>query len=135
MVVEFSERMAYVAILSNLITYLTSVLHEGLTVSVKNVNNWLGVTTVLPLVEGFLANAYVGRYWIVVASSIIYLLGLSLLTIAVSMSALKPPPCPSNSPIYGNGTSAEIRVLFLALYIISVGAGGQKLSLGSYGPN
>eukprot|EP01018_Ginkgo_biloba_P001009 Gb_27114 [translate_table: standard] len=127
--------MAYVAILSNLITYLTNVLHEGLTISVKNVNNWLGVTTVLPLVGGFLADAYVGRYWMVVASSIIYLLCLSLLTIAVSMSALKPPPCPPNSPICGNGTSAEIRVLFLALYIISFGAGGQKPSLGSYGPD
>eukprot|EP01018_Ginkgo_biloba_P001010 Gb_27115 [translate_table: standard] len=135
MAVESSERMAYFAIISNLITYLTNVLHEGLAISAKNVNNWLGVTTVLPLVGGFLADAYVGQYWMVVVTSIIYLLGLSLLIIAVSISALKPPPCPPNRPVCGNGTSAEIGVLFVALYIISVGAGGHKPSVGSYGPD
>ena len=72
--VEFSERLTYYAIASNLIIYLTTVLHEGVAASAKNVNYWSGVATVLPLVGGFIADAYCGRYWMVLISSIIYIL-------------------------------------------------------------
>lgn len=77
--IEFSERLSYYGIASNLIIYLNKVLHQELKTAAKNVNDWVGVTTVVPLVGGFLADAYVGRFWMVLISSIIYLLVCFLL--------------------------------------------------------
>lgn len=62
--------------------------------------------------------------------------GLCLLTIVVSLPSLKPPPCPSKGPLYcRNASSTEVGLLFLALYVISIGAGGHRPSLGSFGPD
>eukprot|EP01018_Ginkgo_biloba_P034666 Gb_19865 [translate_table: standard] len=131
--VEFSERLTYYGIAANLIIYLTSVLHEGVATSAKNVNNWTGVTTVMPLLGGFLADAYFGRYWMVLISSFMYLLGLILLTLSVSLSALKPPQCEKNSIVCSKATTTQIAVFFFALYLISFGTGGHKPSLQAFG--
>lgn len=72
--VEVAERMSYYGIASNLITYLTNVLHQSTATAAKNVNIWSGVTATLPFLGAFLADAYWGRYKTIVASSIVYLL-------------------------------------------------------------
>eukprot|EP00253_Pinus_taeda_P002575 PITA_02575 len=113
LVVDFSERLAYFSISTNLITYLTTVLHQGLATSAKNVSYWTGVTCVTPLVGGFIADVYCGRYWMVLISLIIYLLGLLLLTLSVSLSALKPPEhCDG---ICSKATPTQIGVFFFVL--------------------
>lgn len=128
---EFSERLAYFAIATNLIIYLTTVLHEELATSAKNVSYWVGVTCVMPLVGGFLADAYCGRYWMVLTSSILYLSGLILLTLSASLSALKPPDhCDGRC---GKATSTQTGVFYLALYLISLGTSGHKPSLQAFG--
>ncbi|XP_031486179.1 protein NRT1/ PTR FAMILY 5.6-like [Nymphaea colorata] len=137
--IEFSERLSYYGIASNLIIYLNKVLHQDLKTAAKNVNDWVGVTTVVPLVGGFLADAYVGRFWMVLISSIVYLLGLSLLTLSELVPSLKPPPCSSStsgsSAYYTCTKSLRTHKLafFLALYLISLGTGGHKPSLESFG--
>eukprot|EP00253_Pinus_taeda_P009956 PITA_09956 len=134
--VEFSERLTYYGIASNLIIYLTTVLHEETARAAKDVNNWAGVTTVMPLLGGFMADAYTGRYWMVLISSVIYLLGLILLTLSVSLSSLKPPGCPKTNVTclsMNKPTSTQRSVFFLALYLISIGTGGHKPSLQSFG--
>ncbi|GLJ42406.1 hypothetical protein SUGI_0878530 [Cryptomeria japonica] len=132
--VEFSERLTYYGVASNLIIYLTTVLHEGVATSAKNVNNWSGVTTVMPLVGGFLADAYFGRYWMVLISSVIYLLGLVLLTLSASLTALKPPQCDkANLTCNPHSTSTQVGIFFFALYLISIGTGGHKPSLQAFG--
>eukprot|EP01018_Ginkgo_biloba_P006618 Gb_10650 [translate_table: standard] len=131
--VEFSERLTYYGIASNLIIYLTTVLRQGVATSAKNVNNWSGVTTVMPLVGAFLADAYTGRYWMVLISSIIYLLGLILLTLSVSLPAFKAPQCDQPNSVCNKATSTQIAVFFLALYLISFGTGGHKPCLQAFG--
>lgn len=69
-----SERLSYFAIAVNLVIYLTRELHQDLKTAAKSVNYWAGVTTMMPLLGGFLADAYLGRFSTVVASSLIYLL-------------------------------------------------------------
>ena len=61
--------------------------------------------------------------------------GLVLLTLSVSLSALKPP---SDNQCYINAkcskaTSGQIGVFFLALYLISLGTSGHKPSLQAFG--
>lgn len=59
---EVCERVAFYAISSNLVIYLTQVLHEDISVSARNVNNWSGTTFMTPLIGAFIADAYLGRY-------------------------------------------------------------------------
>ncbi|KAK6126108.1 hypothetical protein DH2020_040222 [Rehmannia glutinosa] len=126
---EFSERLSYFGLAANLIIYLTKVLHQDLKTAAKSVNYWSGVTAMMPLIGGFLADAYLGRFSMVLASSIIYLLGLLLLTMSRIIPGLKPcstGPCPEPRKLH------EI-FFFLAMYSISIGTGGHKPALESFG--
>lgn len=76
--IEFSERLTYFGIATNLIIYLTKILHQDLKTAAKNVNYWAGVTTMMPLIGGFLADAYLGRFSAILGSSIIYLMVISI---------------------------------------------------------
>lgn len=60
--------MSYYGIASNLVIYLTKMLHEGTVTSANNVTNWVG--TVLGV---YIADAHLGRYWTSVIASAIYL--------------------------------------------------------------
>jgi solute carrier family 15 (peptide/histidine transporter), member 3/4 len=70
---ELSERLSYFGLATNLIIYLTRVLHQDLKTAARSVNYWQGVTTLAPLFGGFLADAYLGRYSAVLSSTFIYI--------------------------------------------------------------
>eukprot|EP00262_Sarcandra_glabra_P000865 TRINITY_DN10911_c0_g1_i1.p1 TRINITY_DN10911_c0_g1~~TRINITY_DN10911_c0_g1_i1.p1 ORF type:complete len:587 (+),score=54.21 TRINITY_DN10911_c0_g1_i1:81-1841(+) len=127
--IEFSERFSYFGIATNLVIYLTKILHQDLKTAAKNVNYWSGVTTIMPLVGGFIADAYLGRFSTVLVSSIIYLLGLGLLTMSEFVPSLKP--CKMDT--CHDSTRIHEVVFFLAMYLISIGTGGHKPSLESFG--
>ncbi|KAG4916203.1 hypothetical protein JHK87_053760 [Glycine soja] len=78
---------------SNLVQYLTKKLHEGTVKSSNNVTNWSGTVWIMPVAGAYIADAYLGRYWTFVTASTIYLLGTCFLTQAVSLAALRQPPC------------------------------------------
>jgi dipeptide/tripeptide permease len=73
-VIEFSERLSYFGIATSLMIYLTKVLQEEMKVAAKNANYWMSVTTLMPLLGGFLADGYLGRFSTVVVSTAVYLL-------------------------------------------------------------
>lgn len=76
--IEFSERVSFFGIATNLISYLTQVIHQDLKTAAKNVNYWAGTTTLMPLIGGFVADAYTGRFHMVVFSSLVYLMVINL---------------------------------------------------------
>uniref|UniRef100_M8BN65 Peptide transporter PTR2 n=1 Tax=Aegilops tauschii TaxID=37682 RepID=M8BN65_AEGTA len=77
--IEFSERLSYFGIATSLMIYLTKVLHQDMKVAAVNSQYWMSVTTLMPLLGGFLADAYLGRFRTVLLSTVVYLLGLVLL--------------------------------------------------------
>ncbi|KAK7305803.1 hypothetical protein VNO77_43715 [Canavalia gladiata] len=127
--IEFSERVTYFGIAGNLISYLTKVMHEDLKTAAKNVNYWTGTTTLMPLIGGFIADAYTGRFPMILFSSLVYLMGLSLLTMSQFITRLKA----CNTKICQRPRKVHEVVFFLALYCISLGTGGFKPSLESFG--
>ncbi|KAF7831011.1 protein NRT1/ PTR FAMILY 5.6-like [Senna tora] len=131
--IEFSERVSFFGIATNLITYLTQVIHQDLKTAAKNVNYWAGTTTLMPLIGGFVADAYTGRFHMVLFSSLIYLMGLSLLTMSQFIPSLKPCSNYSNTKVCNRPKKVHEVVFFLALYCISLGTGGYKPCLESFG--
>ncbi|CAI8612714.1 unnamed protein product [Vicia faba] len=128
--IEFSERLSYFGIATSLVLYLTKVMHQDLKTAARNVNYWTGVTTLMPLFGGFIADAYLGRYSTVFASSIAYLMGLVLLTLSWFLPSLKP--CDHTMTCNEPRKIHEV-VFFVAIYSISIGTGGHKPSLESFG--
>ncbi|XP_059667868.1 protein NRT1/ PTR FAMILY 5.6-like [Cornus florida] len=127
--IEFSERLSYFGLATSLIIYLTKVIHQDLKTAAKSVNYWSGVTTMMPLLGGFLADAYLGRFSTVLASSVVYLLGLIFLT----MSRLVPSLKPCDTSLCHETRKIHEVVFFLAIYSISIGTGGHKPALESFG--
>nr|GMD41784.1 protein NRT1/ PTR FAMILY 5.6-like [Ipomoea batatas] len=127
--IEFAERLSYYGIASSLIIYLTKIIHQDLKTAAKSVNYWIGVTTLMPLFGGFLADAFLGRFSTVLASSIVYLLGLLLLTMSRVIPSLKP----CEGDVCGGRGKVHETIFFVAIYLISVGTGGHKPSLESFG--
>ncbi|KAL6217589.1 hypothetical protein ACLB2K_010806 [Fragaria x ananassa] len=133
---EVFERMAYYGIASNLVVYLTTKLHEGTVTSSNNVTNWVGTVWMAPLLGAYIADAHLGRYWTFVIASAIYLVGMSLLTLAVSLHALRPPSCGSGVKLEDcdkRASSFQVGIFYCALYIIAVGTGGTKPNISTMG--
>ncbi|XP_057740623.1 protein NRT1/ PTR FAMILY 5.4-like [Arachis stenosperma] len=112
--VEFAESFAITGLRANLITYLTNELDESLSEATKNINTWNGVLLLFPLLGGFIADSYLGRFTTIILSSLICLLGMVLLTISVSLE------------------NHHEKLFFIALYIASVGDGGHRPCLQTF---
>ncbi|KAL9259366.1 NRT1/ PTR FAMILY 5.1-like protein [Drosera capensis] len=128
---EAFERMAFYGIQSNLVVYLTTELREGTVSSVTNVNNWSGAVWMTPILGAYIADAFLGRFWTFTIASAIYVVGMSLLTMAVSLKSLRPY-CTSDG-ICSKASPLQIGFFYMALYIIAVGAGGTKPNISTFG--
>ncbi|XP_022964556.1 protein NRT1/ PTR FAMILY 5.2-like isoform X1 [Cucurbita moschata] len=133
-VYEVFERMAFYGISSNLLIYLTTRLGQGTVTASNNVTNWVGAVWMTPILGAYVADAYLGRFWTFIIASIIYLSGMSLLTMAVSLPTLRPPSCDQpNSGHCQKASTLQLAVYFGALYILAVGTGGTKPNISTIG--
>ncbi|KAL7240060.1 hypothetical protein ACSBR2_005843 [Camellia fascicularis] len=128
---ECCERLAYYGIATNLVTYLTTKLHEGNVSAARNVTTWSGTCYLTPLIGAVLADAYWGRYWTIAAFSTIYFIGMCTLTLSATIPALKPAECVDS--ICPSATTSQYAVFFLGLYLIALGTGGIKPCVSSFG--
>ncbi|XP_022764833.1 protein NRT1/ PTR FAMILY 5.1-like [Durio zibethinus] len=127
---EAFERMAFYGIASNLVNYLTTQLHEDTVSSVRNVNNWSGSVWLTPILGAYIADTYLGRFWTFTVSSLIYVMGMVLLTTAVSLKSLKPS---CTNGVCNKASTLQIAFFYSSLYIIALGAGGTKPNISTFG--
>ncbi|KAF3952110.1 hypothetical protein CMV_022305 [Castanea mollissima] len=127
---EAFERMSFYGIASNLVNYLTTQLHEDTVSSVRNVNNWSGSVWMTPILGAYIADSYMGRFWTFTVSSLIYVMGMVLLTTVVSLKSLKPT-CING--VCNKASTSQISLFYLALYTIAIGAGGTKPNISTFG--
>ncbi|KAL6526621.1 hypothetical protein OROGR_015711 [Orobanche gracilis] len=133
-VYEVFERMAYYGISSNLFIYLTKKLREDTVESANNVTNWVGTIWMTPVLGAYIADAVLGRYRTFLIASAIYLSGMSLLTLSVSIHPLKPTPCSDPSGAHcAKATTLQLAVFFGALYTLALGTGGTKPNISTIG--
>ncbi|KAI9122002.1 hypothetical protein K1719_006691 [Acacia pycnantha] len=132
---EVFEKVASSGISANLVQYLTTKLHEGTVKSANNVNNWMASVWLTPLVGAYIADAHLGRYVTFLIAAFIYLMGMCLLTLSVSLPALRPPTCGEGvgQEECKTASSLQVGIFFCALYIIAVGTGGIKPTISTLG--
>ncbi|PIN23005.1 H+/oligopeptide symporter [Handroanthus impetiginosus] len=132
-VYEIFERMAYCGISANLVLYLTKKLHQGTVTASNNVTYWIGAVWMTPILGAYVADAHLGRYWTFLIACAIYFLGMCLLTLAVSVPGLRPPPCPNPNTTEPKATTLELTAFYSALYIVALGTGGTKPNISTIG--
>ncbi|XP_062167182.1 protein NRT1/ PTR FAMILY 5.2-like [Alnus glutinosa] len=133
-VYEVFERMAYYGISSNLILYLTKKLHQGTVTSSNHVTNWVGTVWITPILGAYVADAHLGRYWTFIIASVIYISGMSLLTLVVSLPSLRPPRClKTDMENCKKASTLQLAVFYGALYTLAVGTGGTKPNISTIG--
>ncbi|MBA0867810.1 hypothetical protein Goshw_004546 [Gossypium schwendimanii] len=127
---EAFERMAFYGIASNLVNYLTTQLHEDTVSSVRNVNSWSGSVWITPILGAYIADTYLGRFWTFTVSSLIYVMGMIMLTTAVSLKSLKPT---CSNGICNKASTSQVAFFYISLYTIALGAGGTKPNISTFG--
>ncbi|XP_022718291.1 protein NRT1/ PTR FAMILY 5.10-like [Durio zibethinus] len=127
--VEIADRFAYFGIESNLITYLTGPLGQSTSAAAEQVNAWSGTAMLLPLFGAFIADSFLGRYRTTILASLLYILGLSLLTFTATL----PSGCQNADKTTSCSSHFQVIVFFFSLFLVALGQGGQKPCVQAFG--
>ncbi|ONK78132.1 uncharacterized protein A4U43_C02F14680 [Asparagus officinalis] len=135
---EMAERMAYFGLSVNMVTFMFYVMHRPFSSSANAVNNFLGISQASSVLGGFLADAYLGRYWTIAIFTTIYLLGLTGITLCATMHIFTPSQsqCDKLSILLGNCEQPkqwQMAYLNTVLYITGFGAAGIRPCVSSFG--
>ncbi|EER91805.1 protein NRT1/ PTR FAMILY 8.3 [Sorghum bicolor] len=118
--VGFSECMVFSAIATNLVTLLTTVLHESKVDAARNISSWAGVCYLTPLLGAFVADSYLGRYWTMVVFLPVYIVAMLVLIASASLPTL------FHSDVHP-------AVVYLGLYLAAIASGGVKPCISAFG--
>lgn len=129
---ECCERLAYYGMSTNIYLYFKNQLNQHTATASRNVSNWSGTCYIMPLLGAFLADSYLGRYWTIASFSIIYVLGMTLLTISASVPGARPT-CSKTDKNVCTVTKSQTAFAFASLYLVALGTGGIKPCVSSYG--
>ncbi|MED6125136.1 hypothetical protein PIB30_065866 [Stylosanthes scabra] len=135
---EMAERMAYFGLSVNMVAFMFYVMHRPFTTSSNAVNNFLGISQASSVLGGFVADAYLGRYWTIAIFSSIYLAGLAGITVCATMSMFIPNQegCDQVALLLGECHPAkpwQITYLYTVLYMTAFGAAGIRPCVSSFG--
>ncbi|KAH9627023.1 hypothetical protein KSS87_020672, partial [Heliosperma pusillum] len=132
--VEMAERIAYFGIQGNLISFLTGELGQSTATAAANVNAWAGVATLLPILGAVIADSFLGKYRTVIGASLLYILGLGLLTLSAMLPSLN---CPTHGKSFTSIPECSSRlkttIFFGALYLVALGQAGHKPCVQAFG--
>ncbi|XP_022143759.1 protein NRT1/ PTR FAMILY 5.2-like [Momordica charantia] len=133
-VYEVIDRMMFNGISANLIIYLTTKLNQGTVTASNNVTNWSGTLWITPVLGAYIADAHLGRYRTFLISTLLCFTSMAVLTVAVSVPSLKPPPClEANKENCKQASKLQLGVFFGALYALAVASGGTKPNISTMG--
>ncbi|XP_056164595.1 protein NRT1/ PTR FAMILY 6.1 [Syzygium oleosum] len=135
---EMAERMAYFGLSVNMVAFMFYVMHKPFASSSNAVNNFLGISQASSVIGGFLADAYLGRYWTIALFTTIYLAGLTGITLCATMGIFMPEQegCDKLALLLGNCEPAkpwQMLYLYAVLYITGLGAAGIRPCVSSFG--
>ncbi|KAF7102916.1 hypothetical protein CFC21_103972 [Triticum aestivum] len=116
---EFSECLCFFAVSKNLVTYLTTVLHESNVDAARNVSTWVGSCFITPVIGAFLADSYWGRYSTIAIFLSVYIFGMLIMTSSTALPLILPRFSDESSGVHR-------AAVYLGLYLVALGTGGIK---------
>ena len=123
---EFCERLAYYGIATNIITYLTGVMNIANSTAASLTNIWSGTCYITPLLGAYFADAYFGRFWVILSLSCLYMVGLVGLSLSAGLPSLRPEKGQSAS-------TGQAAFFWIMMYLIALGTGGIKPNVSTFG--
>ncbi|KAJ1168589.1 hypothetical protein NDU88_000509 [Pleurodeles waltl] len=147
LLVEIFERLAFFGIVSNLVLYLNSYLFNwGGPQSSQTALLFLGASYVLAPLGGWLADAYLGRYWTILASLVLYLVAACVLP-ATASDDIRPYLCGAMPEINiiprscnsSSGCDDQLHshycapVMYTGLLLLALGISSVKANVTSFG--
>uniref|UniRef100_A0A0D3HAI9 Major facilitator superfamily (MFS) profile domain-containing protein n=1 Tax=Oryza barthii TaxID=65489 RepID=A0A0D3HAI9_9ORYZ len=112
---QFAETLCFFMVSKNLVTYLTSALHESNIDAAQSVSIWIGTSFFTPLIGAFLADTYWGRYWTT---------GMLIVTV-------------TSSPLFLNSSYYNWNIcratVYTGLYLTAIGSGCMKPCIPAFG--
>ncbi|XP_026456179.1 protein NRT1/ PTR FAMILY 5.10-like [Papaver somniferum] len=131
LVIDCVDAFVFFGILSNLISYLTNQFGQSTATAAQNVNIWVGVVFMLPLLIGFVADSYLGRFRIVLVSSCFCILRFAFFFFSLYLVAIGAAGFATCAPAFGadqfdgqNPNEIKSKSSFFNWWQIGISVGG-----------
>lgn len=128
---EAFEKVASYGLLPNMILYLMGEYGMGLTTGSNLIFLWSSATNFAPVIGAFLADSFVGRFWMIGFGSITSLLGMILLWLTTIIPGARPCDEPGSECTSLN--IPQLTLLVSSFALMSIGAGGIRSSSLAFG--
>ncbi|XLU96172.1 hypothetical protein S245_010524 [Arachis hypogaea] len=123
------ERLATFGMQANLTIYLMKVYNMDQVFAANIINNWYAITNVLPVLGGFLADAYLGKFPTIAIASFASLTGMVVVMLTTWVPHIHPTTCTLQQQLDGvckGHTTLQLTVLLIGLFLLSIGTGGIR---------
>ncbi|GMP86323.1 hypothetical protein CsSME_00039137 [Camellia sinensis var. sinensis] len=122
---EICDRFGSSGSHANMITYLTKELNMPMVAAANTLSNFVATASLTPIIGALIADSFAGRFWTIIAGSLIYELGLVSMTISATLPQLRPPPCPTQVNCK-EASTLQLWILYISLLLSSLGSGGIR---------
>ncbi|CAN1215574.1 Protein NRT1/ PTR FAMILY 1.2 [Linum perenne] len=117
---EAFEKVASYGVAPNMIMYLMKDYKMGVAKAANILFLWSAVTNFMPLFGAFLSDSFLGRYLTITIGSFFTLL------LTAMLPQTKPPSVCNTDCVNPTVTAPQLALLFSALALMSIGAGGIR---------
>ncbi|BFG21366.1 hypothetical protein CerSpe_076400 [Prunus speciosa] len=125
--------LAFFGVGVNLVLMLTRVLGQDNAEAANNVSKWTGTVYLFSLLGAFLSDSYWGRYKTCAIFQLIFVIGLSLLSLSTYIFLLKPKGCGDKNSPCGDHSAFVIGLFYISIYLIALGNGGYQPNIATFG--
>ncbi|KAJ7545404.1 hypothetical protein O6H91_09G119000 [Diphasiastrum complanatum] len=130
--------MVYYGILANFVTFLVYKFHHSYPDSANIVINFMGTSSLTPIIGAVIADSYLGRYWTIAIFSTVYFVGLVCLTISAAVPSMRPSNvgCTQLEIFLGVCEKPSLRqtaFLYFGWYVVALGSGGIRPCVAAFG--
>ena len=125
---ETCERLSYYSIGGSLVLLFQNRLHYSNAAADNQYATWSGLCYCFPLLGGWIADSYLGRFRTIAIFSCIYLVGLIVLIVGVL-----PRDVTQSASSGSNAAITTEALVFTGIYLLAFGDGGIKPNVSTFG--